>query len=102
MCSYKNHWKLVLSDSEYQWLLNLPDDLGLLIYERDFEKAIAKVEKARQLMLSCTTPQWFRYIINERVTTLSELLMRPAPTKTQIEQYQEIIERWRSSNYPQL
>lgn len=87
-----------LSNSDYRWLLELPDELDVLISHRDFGQAITHIERARQIISACVgeTPklQSLRSSLDERITAISRLvsidLTSPGATKSQI---QEDIQR---------
>ncbi|KAJ3274292.1 exocyst complex component exo84 [Terramyces sp. JEL0728] len=83
-----------LSDSDFHWLIEIPDELDVLIAHRDFDQAVVYVEKARQILASCTGEtqrlKILRSNIQEKINNLAKLvsldLTSPAATKIQIQQ----------------
>ncbi|KAL2919873.1 exocyst complex component exo84 [Polyrhizophydium stewartii] len=87
-----------LSITDYRWLLELPDELDVLVAHRDFDNAVANLEKAGKILSSVDvdTPrvQALRTSVEKRIETLAKLisldLASPVSTKSQV---QENIDR---------
>ena len=87
-----------LSNADYAWMVELPDELDVLIAHRDFGHAISLIEKARSIIQSSIgeTPrlQNLRKHLDIRTKNVARLisneLTSPGATKTEI---QEDIQR---------
>ncbi|KAJ3255507.1 exocyst complex component exo84 [Boothiomyces macroporosus] len=74
-----------LSDTDFHWLIEIPDELDVLIAHRDFDQAVVYVEKGETQRLKI-----LRSNIQEKTHNLAKLisldLTSPAATKSQIQQ----------------
>lgn len=64
---------------DIHWLLELPDELDILVSEREFEAAVAKIEKARGFRTSQQLALAFGSIaddLDERISKLAETLSK--------------------------
>ncbi|RKO83701.1 Cullin repeat-like-containing domain protein, partial [Blyttiomyces helicus] len=82
-----------LTFSDVKYLTELPDELDVLIAHRDFDQAVALIERARKILESVTaeTPRvvLIRASIEERMSKLSHLvslsLANPVSNKRQVQ-----------------
>ncbi|KAI8919725.1 hypothetical protein BC831DRAFT_480271 [Entophlyctis helioformis] len=87
-----------LSNANYRWLVELPDDLDVLIAHRDFDNAVTNIDKARVILagIDVETPrvQRLRALVEQRTEALAKLigfdLASPVATKALV---QENIDR---------
>ena len=87
-----------LSNADYAWMVELPDELDVLIAHRDFGHAISLIEKARSIITSSigetSRLQTLRKLLDIRTKNVARLisneLTSPGATKTEI---QEDIQR---------
>jgi hypothetical protein len=82
-----------LAQSDFRWLVELPDELDVLIAHRDFDQAVAAVSNARRILNAAKGDtqriQILRSTINSRICMLSKLvaldLASPVATKEQVQ-----------------
>ncbi|ORX60832.1 hypothetical protein BCR36DRAFT_407833 [Piromyces finnis] len=62
-----------LTSSEITWLTELPDELDVLIAQRDFDKAVVLIEKAKNILKieDSQKNRSFRKILDEKISSLS-------------------------------